>query len=376
MSLSTNIVYYYKLDESSGNAADQVASNTLTNTNTVTYSTGKINNGANFNGSSNYLKSGTAYVPGTSDFSYAGWFKTSTSGGSVIFSEANSGSRYFVQTYVDSTGHINSEIGWVSAGNQGVQTTSSSTSYTDGVWHHLVVVHSNPASKANITVYVDGSQILTTTHASLSYNISSLSIGLALGTNLFGGPTQYFNGSLDEVGVWSRALSSAEVTSLYNGGSGVSYPFINNYTRSLSDSLSYGASRTVTLSRLGTFARSASDSIMNAASRLATVMKGQTRSLSDSIMNGASRFVSLSRLIPYSRTISVSIMNSASRFATVSKVRTITRALSDSMMNGASRFVTLSKELFNKFSFKPKVNVSTQVVPSVNISKKITPRIQ
>ena len=48
MALTDNLVSYWKLDESSGNAADSVGSNTLTNTNTVTYSAGKINNGADF----------------------------------------------------------------------------------------------------------------------------------------------------------------------------------------------------------------------------------------------------------------------------------------------------------------------------------------
>ena len=46
MALTDNLVSYYKLDESSGNAADSVGSNTLTNTGTMTYGTGKINNGA------------------------------------------------------------------------------------------------------------------------------------------------------------------------------------------------------------------------------------------------------------------------------------------------------------------------------------------
>jgi hypothetical protein len=35
----------------------------------------------------------------------------------------------------------------------------------------------------------------------------------------------YFNGSIDEVGVWSRALTAAEVTSLYSSGAGNQYPF-------------------------------------------------------------------------------------------------------------------------------------------------------
>jgi hypothetical protein len=32
-------------------------------------------------------------------------------------------------------------------------------------------------------------------------------------------------GTFDEIGFWSRALSSEEILMLYNGGTGLSYPF-------------------------------------------------------------------------------------------------------------------------------------------------------
>ena len=49
----------------------------------------------------------------------------------------------------------------------------------------------------------------------------------------FGGPVDqpdneeylHYNGRIDEVGVWGRALSGAEITSLYNAGAGNTYPF-------------------------------------------------------------------------------------------------------------------------------------------------------
>ena len=45
MSIYTNLVSYWSFDESSGNASDTVSGNTLTNNNTVTYSSAKIRNG-------------------------------------------------------------------------------------------------------------------------------------------------------------------------------------------------------------------------------------------------------------------------------------------------------------------------------------------
>ena len=38
------------------------------------------------------------------------------------------------------------------------------------------------------------------------------------------GNSYYYNGILDEIGVWDRELTSTEVTELYNSGSGKQYP--------------------------------------------------------------------------------------------------------------------------------------------------------
>jgi hypothetical protein len=38
-------------------------------------------------------------------------------------------------------------------------------------------------------------------------------------------PTFYFDGLIDEVGVWKKVLSAGEITSLYNSGNGLAYRF-------------------------------------------------------------------------------------------------------------------------------------------------------
>src|SRR6202035_2479657 len=35
----------------------------------------------------------------------------------------------------------------------------------------------------------------------------------------------YFDGDIDEVSIWNRALTSTEVSDLYNSGGGLQYPF-------------------------------------------------------------------------------------------------------------------------------------------------------
>ena len=40
----------------------------------------------------------------------------------------------------------------------------------------------------------------------------------------YGGSTESFHGIIDELAVYNRALSSEEVSILYNSGTGLSYP--------------------------------------------------------------------------------------------------------------------------------------------------------
>src|SRR5262249_31508245 len=42
--------------------------------------------------------------------------------------------------------------------------------------------------------------------------------------------THYFNGAIDEIGVWNRALTSTEITNLYNSGAGLAYPLTASTT--------------------------------------------------------------------------------------------------------------------------------------------------
>ncbi|MDA3803017.1 MAG: hypothetical protein PF488_03985 [Patescibacteria group bacterium] len=71
MSLLTDLVSYYKLDESSGNAADSVGSNTGVMSGTYSYGAGKINNALTM-ASGSYLKASISSGLSGS-FSVSGW---------------------------------------------------------------------------------------------------------------------------------------------------------------------------------------------------------------------------------------------------------------------------------------------------------------
>jgi hypothetical protein len=101
-----------------------------------------------------------------------------------------------------------------------------------------------------MTFYLDGSSLGTAGAVPQSFN-GYWRIGGSILTswpNISGGS---FNGSIDEVGIWSRALTSSEVTSLYNSGSGRQYPFTgsSNQTGDLAD-FQNGSGSVIATSRL------------------------------------------------------------------------------------------------------------------------------
>ena len=81
-------------------------------------------------------------------------------------------------------------------------------------WYHTCVVFDG--ANTDTLYYRDGAQIGATQNngiASLHNGSSPFSIGAE---NVGVTPTEFFNGQLDDVRVWTRVLSAAEILALYN----------------------------------------------------------------------------------------------------------------------------------------------------------------
>ena len=104
----------------------------------------------------------------------------------------------------------------------GVQAKPTSGSWSDGNWHHVVVTTAGTAgtlTTADMTIWVDGSSQTLTFHSgnSLSAAITG-AYDVRIG-QVFGGYGSGWNGSLDEISVWNKALSGPEIAEIYNSGS-------------------------------------------------------------------------------------------------------------------------------------------------------------
>jgi len=164
----------------------------------------------NFDGSNDYVEVGNVSgLTGTS-FSISAWFYlTANPSGEGIFGAGSSSSdRIWLQVLDSNT------IRFGSLGNIDTFDLSSGT-FSLNTWYHIVGVIDGTSKE----VFIDGSSLGTATVSSLSgTNGNSVRIGaLPSQTAAFGALNPY-QGILDELAVFNTALSSTNVSSIYNSG--------------------------------------------------------------------------------------------------------------------------------------------------------------
>lgn len=227
MALTTNLISWYQL-ESDG--ADALGTNNLgTNTNNLFDAAyGKIGNGVyvNSNDSNHSVlndASATSINFGTGNFSLSVWFNRQGAGHADAFQPpilVLTGATNYARAYIclnGTTGAVNTQFYDGSNGRN----ADYAAGITTAGWHHAVLTRSG----GTITLYLDGSLVASDTGSfgtpsSANMNMTQIFIGSDNDV------TDEFQGYVDLAGIWSRAITSDEVTELYNSGAGLAYPFV------------------------------------------------------------------------------------------------------------------------------------------------------
>jgi len=210
-SLLTDINGYWKLDESSGNAIDATGYNNGTVTGATQGVSGHIGNAYSFNGSSQFITlPDNARIQLTGNLSIGAWVKVISYESSFI--AVVGGETGAASLVVRNNGAIQFVIVNVSEADQSTSTISVNN------WHYILVTFNTTANTG--TYYINGSPAGTFT---LTANVTNGSSSNIIGTYTSSSTLRDFNGLIDEVGMWSRVLTTDEASSLYNG---ISYPFV------------------------------------------------------------------------------------------------------------------------------------------------------
>lgn len=151
-------------------------------------------------------------------FSVAGWFTTTSSVFGCLMSKENSGSSFEGwMVGLTASGELFFRCeGTPSPGSNKIEITSNPT-YNDGDLHFFCVTKSTSTAASGVTFYVDGVEVTSRTIvadalAGSMLNSAPMKIGKQnLTTNPFNGQLQHFT-------LWDSALTSGQVSSLYNNG--------------------------------------------------------------------------------------------------------------------------------------------------------------
>jgi len=225
MALRDSMVSWWEMNETSGTRYDAHGSYNLTDYNTVGYGTGKKNNAADFEStnSENLRYPGGIGLSSDSDFSISMWLNyESITGGKNLFSYNVENGSNGNQVYADFN-FVGANILRFLSGSE-VTTSYTWSSFALNTWYHVVFTMDYNTTNG-VKIYINGVNVATGNSGSNSINGVTQS-NFALGVMQFGGGSLYglyHDGLMDEVGVWSRVLTSDEVTALYNSGNGLDY---------------------------------------------------------------------------------------------------------------------------------------------------------
>ncbi|MCK9995419.1 MAG: putative Ig domain-containing protein [Candidatus Krumholzibacteria bacterium] len=216
---------YWKLDETSGNTyADYYGGydgQALASPPTPA-SPGVVGDCQDFNGTSNYISVSDDPVfdwAADENFTIELWFNLTNVASRnkvMIGRDQNSSTHWWLGVNMN-TGYATWNL--LDANRTGVA-VSGSTSLNDGQWHHMVAVRDESLNQNRL--YVDGGLVGTSVHdytAGFQANTTT-GIGYMAYNNT---PDYFYDGLLDEVALYTRALSVGEIADHWNEGAGKSY---------------------------------------------------------------------------------------------------------------------------------------------------------
>jgi hypothetical protein len=218
--LETSLVSYWKLEESSGTREDIHSTNDLTDNNTVTSATGIIDTGADFESTnSEWLSIADGSQSGLdilAELSLSFWVKPEgTSGSNPIGKWQTTGNQRQYRAEISGTA-ITFQVSTNGTEQAGNTLTVGSLTLSAGTWYHIVLVRSG----ATMQIYLNG-KMVGNASISASGNLYNGTGAFTIGA--IATPANYFDGIMDEVAVYSRALHYGDVLDLYDEGTAIPY---------------------------------------------------------------------------------------------------------------------------------------------------------
>jgi hypothetical protein len=198
-----------------GDASDAADNNSGTLQNGASFAPGRVGQAFSFDGVDDYVDLPPDLIWSRTILTIEGWFETTTRG--VLFGYQNappvgSPSAWVPIFYVGFDGRLYGEV-WDGA----VHPIASSSPVNDGRWHHVALV----AQGTGQSLYLDGALVGTlagqVNHVNMRYNRIGLG-HVASNWPSAGSGWLPFNGLIDEVTLYDRALSACDIGAIVLAG--------------------------------------------------------------------------------------------------------------------------------------------------------------
>ena len=224
-----NIIAYWKLDEESGPTYEDFVGNSDASCEGLTcpipLADGKVNGAQTFSSSTETM----ANIPANSTFAWGihttfsieYWMRTpasSTCAGSQVILGRDAPSAESELHWWTGCSGVDGSARFILIDTDGNGSwVGGSSDLTDGEWHHVVVMHL--AGPNRLRVYVDGAQEGGAVADTYTGSFASAVTPLTLGWLDYSSTQHYqFDGDIDEVAVYRRQLSDAEILDHYQNG--------------------------------------------------------------------------------------------------------------------------------------------------------------
>ena len=199
----SSCIALYPLD---GNANDLSGNYSGTPTD-VSYGVGEFDLAGVFNGSTSYITTPLS-LSNSGAFSFSVWINPTLHTGYILNTSTGAGTSRGIVLVAFSDNTL--EYKFHNLSNNYFQIFGN---YVENTWNHVVVTFDNTTNTNGAKMYVNGSVVVQ--GRSTGINNFTHNTNLALGKALeFEGA--YFNGSIDQLRYFNKALNQGEVTTLYN----------------------------------------------------------------------------------------------------------------------------------------------------------------
>jgi hypothetical protein len=216
------LVGHWKLDEASGNFIDSAGTNDGTQAGGVEYaSSGVIDKSAGFDGVDDVIRIAGSGVLGheldftQGPFSISTWFNCDTIDGTLVSKRDGATANSQFQLTVEDGAAPYHALKFIADGEIGY---GAGTVINCETWYHGVVVVDEAE---NPELYVNGvQQTWTDITGSRPYTFTHRDTDVSIGARWAGDPTTgfQFDGTIDDVRIYNRALSDADIANLYRYG--------------------------------------------------------------------------------------------------------------------------------------------------------------